>query len=146
MGSPNVKVLYNRKLIQADLESKVAVFADAAIEGSYAEENYTRVEFDLLIGADGAHSAVRHQMAKYAQINLSQTWLDTWWCEFLICQSEDGKPKINLDTLHVWPQQDSMFLALPNPVSVLALSERTMSKFVKGMLVGCSLLLMVLAL
>ncbi|KAI1841258.1 hypothetical protein JX265_010129 [Neoarthrinium moseri] len=112
---PNVKVFFGRKLIHADLDNKKAVFADASIEDTYGGSNFERVSFDLLIGADGAHSAVRHHLARYRNINIDQRWLDNCWCEFQIAQADDGRPKINLDTLHVWPNNDIMFLALPNP-------------------------------
>ncbi|RYP72135.1 hypothetical protein DL769_004519 [Monosporascus sp. CRB-8-3] len=86
LSMPNVKSYYNRKLVHADLDAKVAVFADTRWKDAYAGQKHEYVAFDLLIGADGAHSA-----------------------------TTEGKPKIALDTLHVWPQKDCMFLALPNP-------------------------------
>lgn len=113
---PNVKAHFNRKLLHADLNAKVAVFADATLKDSYQAQPYFRVPFDLLIGADGAHSSVRYHLAKYENVDISQRWLDTWWCEFSIPRAKDGGARISLDTLHIWPVKDFMFLALPNPV------------------------------
>ncbi len=74
---PNVAVFFNRKLVHADLDTKVAVFADSKLRDSFSGQKYERVNFDLLrIGADGAHSAVRHHMARYTNIDMSQQWLD----------------------------------------------------------------------
>lgn len=115
LNMPNVKAHFNSKLVHADLDAKVAVFADSRLKDSYSGQSYKRVTFDLLIGADGAHSAVRHHLARYTNSDISQRWLDLCWCEFLVSQASDGKPRISLDTLHVWPNKDSMFLALPNP-------------------------------
>ncbi|KAH8199395.1 hypothetical protein TruAng_006439 [Truncatella angustata] len=113
---PNVKVTFGRKLIHADLENKVAVFADANLSDAYSGgSKFDRISFDLLIGADGAHSAVRHHLARYRNIDIDQRWLDNCWCEFQINQADEGRPRINLDKLHVWPKAETMFLALPNP-------------------------------
>ncbi|RYO76235.1 hypothetical protein DL766_007753 [Monosporascus sp. MC13-8B] len=115
LGMPNVKSYYNRKLVHADLDAKVAVFTDPRWKDAYAGQKHVCVAFDLLIGADGAHSAVRHNLTRYINMDISQRWLDLCWCEFLVSQTTEGRPKIALDTLHVWPQKDCMFLALPNP-------------------------------
>lgn len=101
------------------MDTKVAIFADSCLKDSYLNQEYMRVPFDLLIGADGAHSAVRHHLGKYTNIDTSQKWHDIWWAEFSIPQAKDGKPKLNTRTLHVWPQDDFMFIALPNPVRIL---------------------------
>lgn len=79
------------------------------------------VDFDLLIGADGAHSVTRKQLFRYAKINFQQTWVDTLWCEFLIPSSEDGGFRLSSNHLHLWPQKSCMFIASPNTVRTLIL-------------------------
>ncbi|TLS30349.1 hypothetical protein PpBr36_03214 [Pyricularia pennisetigena] len=114
---PNTKIFFNSKLVHADLNARFAVFADSTVKEAWgAEHRYKRVAFDLLIGADGAHSAVRHQMARYTHMNLTQTWLDTWWCEFHISPRAGVhmEPRLASDALHIWPEADFMFLAMPN--------------------------------
>ncbi|TLD16611.1 uncharacterized protein PgNI_01484 [Pyricularia grisea] len=114
---PNTKIFFNSKLVHADLNARFAIFSDSTVKEAWgAEHKYKRVTFDLLIGADGAHSAVRHQMARYTHMNLTQTWLDTWWCEFHI-SARPGvhmEPRLASDALHIWPETDFMFLAMPN--------------------------------
>lgn len=73
------------------------------------------MDFDLLIGADGAHSATRYHMMKYARVNYQQEYIDTLWCEFRI----DPKPSnldfaINPNRLHIWPGGSLMFIAIPS--------------------------------
>ncbi|KAK8133492.1 FAD/NAD(P)-binding domain-containing protein [Apiospora sp. TS-2023a] len=111
---PNVKVFFNQKLLHADLNAKEAVFTDSRSD-PFGVQSFARVRFDLIIGADGSHSAVRHNLARFNHLNMTNRWLDTWWCEFHIPQGPDGQPKIHLDCLHVWPTKDFMFIALPNP-------------------------------
>ncbi|KAK8009457.1 hypothetical protein PG991_012008 [Apiospora marii] len=111
---PNAKVFFNRKLLHADLNAKEAIFSDSRSD-PFGVQSFTRARFDLIIGADGSHSAVRHHLARFSHLNTTTRWLDTWWCEFHIPQGPDGQPKLPLDRLHVWPTRNFMFIALPNP-------------------------------
>jgi len=117
-----VKVFFNHKLVSANLDRQVATFKkqlpvhpqDGQIERA-REEIF--VNFDLMIGADGAHSATRHQLGKYARLDLSQSWLDIFWCEFKITATKQGRPRLDPSHLHIWPQKEFMFIALPDLVS-----------------------------
>lgn len=79
--------------------------------------------FDLMIGADGAHSAVRYHLMKFTQMNYQQEYIDTLWCEFNIkpveTDSKDpsAKFRISPNHLHIWPGKDFMFIAIPSEVS-----------------------------
>jgi kynurenine 3-monooxygenase len=70
------------------------------------------VPFDLLIGADGAHSAARFHMMKYARLNYAQEYIDSLWCEFIIPPSPEGDFLISPNHLHIWPGTDCMFIAI----------------------------------
>lgn len=110
---PNVKLIFNHKLVGVDFRRKVAWFEyrPKSIEhqGDETEKN-----FDLLIGADGAHSGVRYQMMKYVPMSFQQEYIDKLWCQFHVPPSADGDFRIPPNYLHIWPQDDSMFIALPN--------------------------------
>lgn len=110
---PNVKLVFNHKLIWADFEKKVARFERRA---EYTEKQGEGVEisFDLLIGADGAHSAVRYQLMKFVPMSFQQHYINKLWCQFHILPSSTGDFRIPPNYLHIWPQDDSMFIALPN--------------------------------
>lgn len=73
------------------------------------------VTFDFLIGADGAHSAARYHMMKYARVDYQQEYIDTLWCEFRIEPTETGDFRISPNHLHIWPGTEFMFIALPSP-------------------------------
>jgi kynurenine 3-monooxygenase len=72
------------------------------------------VSYDYLIGADGAHSASRFHMMKFARVDYQQEYIDTLWCEFRIPPSEDGNFRISPNHLHIWPGREFMFIALPS--------------------------------
>lgn len=72
------------------------------------------VSYDYLIGADGAHSASRFHMMKFARVDYQQEYIDTLWCEFRIPPSQDGDFRISPNHLHIWPGREFMFIALPS--------------------------------
>jgi kynurenine 3-monooxygenase len=88
------------------------------------------VEFDLMIGADGAHSSVRYHMMKFTRMNYSQDYVDTLWCEFQIKPKGDAPSQgfvpsrfaISPNHLHIWPGKDFMFIAIASEVCLLFLS------------------------
>lgn len=84
---------------------------DAGIAGRVPEYE---VSFDYLIGADGAHSAARFHLMKFARVDYQQEYIDTLWCEFRIPPSEDGEFRISPNHLHIWPGREFMFIALPS--------------------------------
>lgn len=72
------------------------------------------VNFDFLIGADGAHSATRYHMMKYARVTYQQEYIDTLWCEFHIRPNSDDSFAISPNHLHIWPGASFMFIAIPS--------------------------------
>lgn len=127
---PNVKLLFNHKLMGADLKKKRAWFEAR----SKQEENNKKllqaaekkkgdekeISFDLMIGADGAHSAVRFHLMKFARLSFQQEYIDTLWSEFHIDAADPGDEtaidgfKLSPNHLHIWPAGDFMFIAIPS--------------------------------
>lgn len=124
--SPNVKIFFNHKLTGADFEARKAWF-ERKLPGNtpkhdeqYPSVDFDRppeveVQFDFLIGADGAHSASRYHMMKYSRVDYQQEYIDTLWCEFRIPPTENGEFRISPNHLHIWPGREFMFIALPSP-------------------------------
>ena len=128
----NVTMHFNHKMTGADFQKKIAWFerrnhkprTDHAQHPTGSEdttkhlwENLPRpseisVVFDMLIGADGAHSAARFHMMKFAQVNYQQEYIDTLWCEFRIKPNPEFA--ISPDHLHIWPGGSIMFIAIPS--------------------------------
>lgn len=69
---------------------------------------------DLVIGADGAFSAVRARLRRGRRMDLHQEFLDWGYKELLIPVGDDGEPRTELRALHVWPGDDGLIVAHPN--------------------------------
>ncbi|GAA1352281.1 FAD-dependent oxidoreductase [Saccharothrix algeriensis] len=68
----------------------------------------------LVVGADGAFSAVRAGLARGARTTLHQEHLEWGYKELLIPVGDDGRPRTELRALHVWPGDDGLIVAHPN--------------------------------
>lgn len=71
--------------------------------------------FDLLFGCDGAYSAVRQKLQTTDRFTYSQTYIDHGYKELNMLPDENGKHKMDVNTLHIWPRGEFMMIALPNP-------------------------------
>lgn len=127
---PNVRFFFNHRLTGADFKNNTAWFEDRShaprtdhaqnptggLGSTVTDPPYEiSVDFDLLIGADGAHSATRYHLMKYARLSYHQEYIDTLWCEFHINpRSSDSSFAISPDHLHIWPGGSFMFIALPS--------------------------------
>lgn len=114
-----MKLFFNHKLTGADFRANKAWFerrlpGDSAILDSSSRALEIEVPFDFFIGADGAHSATRYHMMKFARVDYSQEYIDTLWCEFRIPPTDDGDFRISPNHLHIWPGTEFMFIALPS--------------------------------
>jgi kynurenine 3-monooxygenase len=127
---PNVTFFFNHKLTGADFKMRKAWFevsSRKALENSVeVRDQEVEIDFDLLIGADGAHSAARYHMMKYAKMDYQQVYIDTLWCEFTIMAKETKNPddpesvfSISPHHLHIWPGKEFMFIAIPSLVRLI---------------------------
>lgn len=69
---------------------------------------------DLLIGADGAFSAVRAQMQRLDRFNLSQQYLSHGYKELRIAPGPEGRHRLAPDVMHIWPRGGFMLMAMSN--------------------------------
>ncbi|KAK2810683.1 kynurenine 3-monooxygenase, mitochondrial precursor [Emmonsiellopsis sp. PD_5] len=122
--TPNVKLFFNHKLTGADFKNKKAWFEQKRNNGNGSNSSgeatsrapEVEVPFDFLIGADGAHSATRYHLMKYARMDYQQEYIDVLWCEFQIAPTADTNAfRISPNHLHIWPGREFMFIALPSP-------------------------------
>ena len=72
------------------------------------------VKYDMIFGADGAFSRIRHRMQRQSMFNYSQEFLDTGYKELHIPANPDGTHKLDKNALHIWPRGKYMLIALPN--------------------------------
>lgn len=69
----------------------------------------------LIIGADGAYSAVRDVFRVSDRFDYSQTYIEHGYKELTIPADADGKFRMEKKALHIWPRESFMLIALPNP-------------------------------
>lgn len=100
---------FNSRLDGVDFEARRARLVDES-DGSVRE-----LEFEVLIGADGAGSAVRAAMEAEAPLGQRTDFLDHGYKELNIPPRADGSPALDPAALHIWPRGGHMLIALPNP-------------------------------
>jgi kynurenine 3-monooxygenase len=99
---------FNARCTNLDLDQKKIFFQNDA-SGEKFEHPY-----EHLIGTDGAFSAVRHRLMFNERFDYSQDYIDHGYKELHIEANEDGTHKMDPNTLHIWPREDFMLIALPN--------------------------------
>ena len=102
------KINCNQKCLDIEFSSGATTF-----EHTKTGEK-TTINSDLLIGADGAFSAVRSKMTRRNRQQYSQHFIEHGYKELLIPANEDGTHKLEKNALHIWPRGNFMLIALPN--------------------------------
>ncbi len=78
-------------------------------------EAVKRKKFDVIIGSDGAFSAVRGAMQMTERFEYSQSYIEHGYKELRIPASDTGEFLMEPNALHIWPRESFMLIALPNP-------------------------------
>ncbi|KAI9725482.1 MAG: kynurenine 3-monooxygenase, mitochondrial precursor [Chrysothrix sp. TS-e1954] len=118
-ASPNVTLHFNHKVAQIDFKTKTLAFK--VRNGEDGPQRNLEVSYDLLIGADGAHSIVRANLMKITRMFYQQEYIDTMWCEFVISPAsshgsgKDDEFKMPPNYFHLWPAGTCAFIAIANP-------------------------------
>ncbi|NUR83502.1 MAG: FAD-dependent monooxygenase [Nonomuraea sp.] len=102
-AQPGVEVRFGHRLTGLDERSGSLEFASGVTDKA-----------QVIIGADGAHSAVRGRLRQLPGTDFSQEYLDYGYKELSI-PSRDGRYAMDPYALHIWPRGRSMMIALPNP-------------------------------
>lgn len=70
---------------------------------------------NIVIGADGAYSALRMSMQKQIRFNYRQEYISHGYKELTIPATPSGDFAMDPNALHIWPRGKFMLIALPNP-------------------------------
>jgi kynurenine 3-monooxygenase len=103
-----VRLFFDRKCIGLDPEHGELEF----LEGE--TQRTSRVQAHVIIGADGAYSAVRGQLQKQERFNYRQDYLSHGYKELTIPAGPGGAFRLEPHALHIWPRGSFMMIALPN--------------------------------
>ncbi|HLO41207.1 MAG TPA: FAD-dependent monooxygenase [Phycisphaerales bacterium] len=101
----SVNFHFDHPCADIDFAAPAAIFARGGT-------GMVRVEADLIVGADGAFSAVRMAMQKTDRFDYSQSYLGHGYKELSIPPEAAGQMRVN--ALHIWPRGGAMMIALPN--------------------------------
>lgn len=82
--------------------------------GETERGEWEALKYDMIFGADGAFSRVRHRMQRQNRFNYSQFFLNTGYKELNIPANADGTHKLDKNSFHIWPRGEFMLIALPN--------------------------------
>ena len=126
---PNVRVHFNHRCTEIDLEQAIAHLERPSVEtavlatpkpsepGLAAPTQKTvKAHGDAVIGVDGAFSAVRQSMQKQISgFAYDESYLAHGYKELTIPPRADGLWQMEKNALHIWPRKSFMMIALPNP-------------------------------
>lgn len=103
----NVRFHFNHRCLSVNPESGIVEFE--------ARGSTRKLAFDVIIGADGAFSAVRSTMQITDRFNYSQHYIEHGYKELQIPPGAGGTFAMEKNALHIWPRESYMLIALPNP-------------------------------
>ncbi len=98
---------FNQRCSKVDVTHNIIFLQD---ENGQEKE----IKCDLLFGADGAFSALRHSLSYLDRTNFSQFYIEHGYKELSIPAGEGGSWLIEKNALHIWPRHNYMMIALPN--------------------------------
>jgi kynurenine 3-monooxygenase len=104
--SHGARLHFDQRLDRVDFAAGTAVFKGAGTARTRS--------FRALVGADGAGSTLRGQIAAVQPLGERTEWLDHGYKELEIPPAADGDFRIEPNALHIWPRGHYMCIALPN--------------------------------
>lgn len=105
----DISMLFDRRITDVDLDNKTLQLRN---ENTGETEE---IGYDILLGADGAYSAVRNRLMYNDRFSYAQTYIEHGYKELNMLPGADAKHRMEKETLHIWPRGDYMMIALPNP-------------------------------
>ncbi|HEY4223555.1 MAG TPA: NAD(P)/FAD-dependent oxidoreductase [Myxococcota bacterium] len=100
----NVTITFGARVTGVDVRT-----ASATLEGG------ARVDGDVILGGDGAFSAVRLALQLGTdRFDYSQDYLAHGYKELTIAKNADGSHALDKNALHIWPRSSFMLIGLPN--------------------------------
>jgi kynurenine 3-monooxygenase len=105
-AASGVEIVFSHRLVGLDPDTAAMTYQTPGGD--------VRADADVVIGADGAGSAVRGQLLAHDRLTESLDFLDYGYKEITIPPA-GGDFALDPGALHIWPRGTSMMIALPNP-------------------------------
>ena len=103
-----VHIRFGQRCLDADLDT-----GSVTVEDVRTGTRET-VGADLLIGSDGAFSAIRSRMQRLDRFQYSQEYLAHGYKELTIAPAAGGGHQLEPNALHIWPRGGFMMMAMAN--------------------------------
>jgi len=103
-----VRLRFQRRCTDVDPAAGHVVTVDSRTGGG--EERHAGV----IVGADGAYSAVRGELQRRERHDFSQAYLTHGYKELYIPPGAEGLPRLDRHALHIWPRGGFMMMAMAN--------------------------------
>jgi len=104
---PNVRIHFEHKLQNYDIESKQLIFESKL-------KTRLVVTGDLIVACDGAYSCARRSLIKTAGFNFSQEYIDHGYIELIIPPTLENDFAMDPNKFHLWPRGECCLIALAN--------------------------------
>lgn len=101
-----VRLVFDHRCTGVDADAGVVEFLEGATPVS--------VVASMVVGADGAYSAVRAALQRREGFDYEQEYLSHGYKELTIPAGPDGAYRIEKHALHIWPRGTFMMIALPD--------------------------------
>jgi kynurenine 3-monooxygenase len=108
MEQPSLKCHFQQKCVEVDLNGPAVTFKNLRT-GETSEWRG-----DRLIGADGAHSAVRLHMQRALRFNFVQQYMEQGYKELNVPPTQAGNWALDGHMIHIWPRGAYMLIGFPN--------------------------------
>ncbi|MEO3807423.1 NAD(P)/FAD-dependent oxidoreductase [Sphaerisporangium sp. B11E5] len=105
-AQPGVRAVFGHRLTGLDPETGEMVFQTG--------DGEVKASAPVVLGADGAGSAVRAELKRYGTLTEDVDFLEHGYKELTV-PPRDGDFALDPGALHIWPRGTSMVIALPNP-------------------------------
>jgi kynurenine 3-monooxygenase len=105
---PAVHFHFNHRCLDVNLEENRITFLNES-NGANLDVNY-----EVLLGTDGAFSAVRHKLMFRDRFDYQQFYIPHGYKELNLNPRPDGSHALEKECLHIWPRKEYMLIALPN--------------------------------
>jgi kynurenine 3-monooxygenase len=110
-----VQFYFEQKIEKTDLEKTTLTIEDK-------QKKITEKKFDLIIGADGAFSAIRDAFRISDRFDYQQFYIQHGYKELSIPAGPGNTFQLEKNALHIWPRESFMLIALPNPDGTFTLT------------------------
>uniref|UniRef100_A0A8C4F9X2 Kynurenine 3-monooxygenase n=1 Tax=Dicentrarchus labrax TaxID=13489 RepID=A0A8C4F9X2_DICLA len=103
----------NKQLLTGKIHHTLKLICHVAGMFLRSDGSEEHIKADLIVGCDGAFSAIRKQFLRRSRFNYSQTYIPHGYME-LTMPPINGEFAMKPNYLHIWPRNTFMMIALPN--------------------------------